>query len=231
MSWGERIILKYIFKYWSMKLRKVCQDKVKCPTFMKNWDTFGSMKAANCKTSSEILSSSERKWIVFCGGVRLNPLCTSATNWPILSAPVDIWRVWSSRWNENWQGKLKYSEETCPSATLFTTNPTWPDLGSNRASAVGSLRLTAWAMARPRKWNSMSVCIRHETFRHGAFKPVWTKFEVTVLIAPDYKKHTSPLFIYVYQLNKNTVRVEWAPHTLKNLHNIRQNSSCLVAPD
>jgi hypothetical protein len=27
--------------------------------------------------------------------------------------------------------KPKYSEKTCPSATLSTTNPTWPDLGSN----------------------------------------------------------------------------------------------------
>jgi hypothetical protein len=38
--------------------------------------------------------------------------------------------VSSSRWNENWQGKPKYSEKTCPSATL-SINPTWPDLGSN----------------------------------------------------------------------------------------------------
>jgi hypothetical protein len=37
----------------------------------------------------------------------------------------------SSRLNENWQGKLKYSERTCPSATLSTTNSTWHDLGSN----------------------------------------------------------------------------------------------------
>jgi hypothetical protein len=36
------------------------------------------------------------------------------------------WRIW---WNENWQGKPKYSEKTCPSATLSTTNPTWPDPG------------------------------------------------------------------------------------------------------
>jgi hypothetical protein len=28
-------------------------------------------------------------------------------------------------------GKNNYSEKTCPSATLSTTNPTWPDLGSN----------------------------------------------------------------------------------------------------
>jgi hypothetical protein len=39
--------------------------------------------------------------------------------------------MWSSQWNENWQGKPKYSEKTCLSATLSTTNPTWPDLGSN----------------------------------------------------------------------------------------------------
>jgi hypothetical protein len=32
------------------------------------------------------------------------------------------WRNW---WNKDWQGKPKYSEKTCPSATLSTTNPTW----------------------------------------------------------------------------------------------------------
>jgi hypothetical protein len=32
------------------------------------------------------------------------------------------WRSW---WNERfWQGKPKYSEKTCPDATLLTTNPT-----------------------------------------------------------------------------------------------------------
>jgi hypothetical protein len=36
-----------------------------------------------------------------------------------------------AQWNENWQGKPKFSEKTCPSATLSATNPIWPDLGSN----------------------------------------------------------------------------------------------------
>jgi hypothetical protein len=63
------------------------------------------------------------------GGVRLSPLGTSATNWPIVPALRGRWWVWSTQWNENWQGKPKYSEKTCPSATLSTTNPTWPDLG------------------------------------------------------------------------------------------------------
>jgi hypothetical protein len=62
--------------------------------------------------------------------VRLSPLGTSATNCPIVPAPDDRW-VWNILWNGNWQGKSKYSEKTCPSATLSTTNPTWPDLGLN----------------------------------------------------------------------------------------------------
>jgi hypothetical protein len=47
------------------------------------------------------------------------------------------WWMWSSRWNENWQGKPKYSEKTYPSATLSTTNLTWPDLGSNHGRHGG----------------------------------------------------------------------------------------------
>jgi hypothetical protein len=69
--------------------------------------------------------------LVSWGGVRLSPLGTSATLWPIVPALGDRWWVWSSRWNENWQGKPKYSEKTFTSATLSTTNPTWPDLASN----------------------------------------------------------------------------------------------------
>jgi hypothetical protein len=35
------------------------------------------------------------------------------------------------RWKEIDRGKPKYSEKNCPSATLFTTNPTWTDPGLN----------------------------------------------------------------------------------------------------
>jgi hypothetical protein len=80
--------------------------------------------------------------------VRLSALATSATNWSIVTAPDDRWWVWSSRWNENWQGKPKYLEKTCPSATLSTTNPTYPDPRWNPDTALGRYRLTAWAMAR-----------------------------------------------------------------------------------
>jgi hypothetical protein len=32
-----------------------------------------------------------------------------------------------NRWNEDWQGKPKYSKKTCHSTTLSTKNPTWLD--------------------------------------------------------------------------------------------------------
>jgi hypothetical protein len=80
-------------------------------------------------------------FLVSWGGGRLSPRGTSATNWPTVPAPDDRWWWWwwmrSSRWNENWHGKPKYSEKTCPSTTLPTTNPTWPDLGSNSGRRGG----------------------------------------------------------------------------------------------
>jgi hypothetical protein len=45
------------------------------------------------------------------------------------------WRIW---WNDDWRWKPKYSEKSCPSAILSTTNPTWPEWAWSRATAVGS---------------------------------------------------------------------------------------------
>jgi hypothetical protein len=75
-----------------------------------------------------------------CGGT----LGTAATYWPTVPAPDDgwwwLWRYW---WTEDWQGQPKYSEQTCPSATLSTTNPTWLDPGWTRAAAV-IVQLMKW---------------------------------------------------------------------------------------
>jgi hypothetical protein len=72
---------------------------------------------------------------------------------PIVLAPDDRWGwLWSNWWNEDWQGKPKYSEKTCPSATLSTTNPTWPDLGSNpdrRGGKPATNRLSYGAANHP----------------------------------------------------------------------------------
>jgi hypothetical protein len=63
------------------------------------------------------------------------------------------WRI--IRWNENWQGKPKYLEKTCPTATLSTTNPTWPDPGSNpgrRGGKPATNRLSYGAAYRTLLW-------------------------------------------------------------------------------
>jgi hypothetical protein len=52
--------------------------------------------------------------------------------WPIVPAPdYRWWWLWRNWWNEDWQGKAKYSEKTWLGATLSTTNPTRLDPGLN----------------------------------------------------------------------------------------------------
>jgi hypothetical protein len=60
-------------------------------------------------------------------------------DWPIVPTPDDRWWwLWSNWWNDDRQGKPKYSEKTYPTAILSTTNPTWPDAGSNPGRRGGS---------------------------------------------------------------------------------------------
>jgi hypothetical protein len=82
------------------------------------------------------------------GGVRLSPLGTSSTVWPIVPAPDDRWWwLWSNRRNEDWQGKPKYSEKTCRSVH-HESHMTWPGIepGPPRGE---SRRRTSWAMVQP----------------------------------------------------------------------------------
>jgi hypothetical protein len=98
----------------------------------------GESENLSLKSGAELITDiyshlSSFFFLVSWDGMRLSPLGTSAINWPIVPAPDDRWWwVWSGRWNENWQVKPKYADKTYPSATLSTTNPTWPpDLDSN----------------------------------------------------------------------------------------------------
>jgi hypothetical protein len=63
------------------------------------------------------------------GGVQTGPTRHVGHLLAYCTCPGWLWG-WRIGWNE-WKGKPKYSEKTYPSATLSTTNPTWPDLGSN----------------------------------------------------------------------------------------------------
>jgi hypothetical protein len=70
--------------------------------------------------------------------------------WPIVPAPGDYEDGKVSGMNGFGRGnRNKYSEKTCPDATLSTTNPTCQARARTRAAVVGSHRLTASALARP----------------------------------------------------------------------------------
>jgi hypothetical protein len=76
-------------------------------------------------------------------------LGTSVTNWLIVPAPNDKWWMWSSRWNQNWQGNRSTRRKPAPVPLCPPQIPhdmTWP---GTQVAAVGTRRITSWAMARP----------------------------------------------------------------------------------
>jgi hypothetical protein len=78
------------------------------------------------------------------------------------------WKIW---WNDDWQGKPKYSEKTCPSATLSTTNPTWTDPGSNAGRRGGKSAINSLSYgAALRKDNRLNRVKRIDLTRWNYFK-------------------------------------------------------------
>jgi hypothetical protein len=102
---------------------------------------------------------------------------TAATPGLLCQPRVIVKMIWRSRWNVDWQGKPKFSlEKTCRSATFVHHKiPHDQTRVWTRAVAVGSRRLTAWAMARPTYIHTYCFpCMLHS---------VWI----------------SPVFIYLYE--------------------------------
>jgi hypothetical protein len=81
--------------------------------------------------------------------------------WPIVPVPDDRWWwLWKNWWNEDWQGKPNYSEKTCPSAILSTTNSTWLDPVLNpgrRGGKPATNRLNYGAGHRPSYYRQSSI--------------------------------------------------------------------------
>jgi hypothetical protein len=90
--------------------------------------------------------------IVWGGGwVQLGPLCTAATNRPIVPAPGD-YDDGEILWND-WQGKPKYSENL-PQCRFVHHKPHMPAWTRTLVAAVAGQRITAWATA----WPSTTHC-------------------------------------------------------------------------
>jgi hypothetical protein len=98
----------------------------------------------------------------------------------LLCQPRVIMMMGRNWWND-WQGKPKYSEKTCPNAALSITNPTCCRTRT-RATAVGSQRLTAWATARPRS----GECWKKKNFAMpGIEPPVARRYTDWVIPTPE----------------------------------------------
>jgi hypothetical protein len=108
------------FLNWILYTRKHKVSETRF-AFILRWgegDTYsvGSLRKLEDRTSGHLS--------VPLGWGQTIPLGTPACSVTIVPAPNGRW-VCVIRWNENWQRKSKFSEKTCPSATLSTTNPTW----------------------------------------------------------------------------------------------------------
>jgi hypothetical protein len=120
------------------------------------------------------------------------------------------WRI--IRWNKDWQGKTKYSEKTCPSATLSTTNPTWPDLGSKPGRRGG----------KPAT-NRSTALLLEQSFR-------WIGFQWSMLIAFIYRANISSVkFILVIILFRSALwrRMDEWKHSSAHLNTRRECSVSL----
>jgi hypothetical protein len=148
-------IVDFLPEIWTKNLSNESQSIIACATLL---DTIRRIQLWSiCLSGKSIQISSQTSCPFSCarnfwhwGAVTLrHPFFLSwvetdaATVWPIVPAQDDRWWwLWSNRLNANWQGKPKYSEKTCPSATLSTTNPTWLNRARTKAATVRDRRLT-----------------------------------------------------------------------------------------
>jgi hypothetical protein len=104
------------------------------------------------------------------------------------ACPGLLWRWRIIRWNEDWQGKPKYSEKTCPSATLSTTNPTWPDPGSNPGRRGGK--------AATNRLSYVGAKLQ-ETSHKAANVPVEIQTENFLNTRQEHYHYTNPLWFFI----------------------------------
>jgi hypothetical protein len=112
---------------------------------------------------------------------KLGPLDTSASNWPIVPAPGDC------EDGEFGGGNRSTRRKPAPAPLCSPQIPLDQTRARTRAFAVGSQRLTAWAMARPGSKNKPSkrpawsrgpaeLCFQRTTRRYVARFPLFFSF-------------------------------------------------------
>jgi hypothetical protein len=106
-------------------------------------------------------SSSARFFLIRSvgGGVQLGPLGTEATDWPIVACPGWLW-WWSIWWMKIGKGNRSTRRNPAPAPPCPPQIPLDQTQDRTQAAAVGSQRLTAWAMAQPSSERKFSLDIQ-----------------------------------------------------------------------
>jgi hypothetical protein len=145
------------------------------------------------------------------------------------------WWLWR---NANWQGKPKYSEKTCPSATLSTTNTTWPDPGSNPGRHGGkpaTNRLSYGTASIDCKLNNIHSFINGSMallLGPGLFFSFVIFFTQTVGLLGRVVSPSQGRYLYTGQ-HKHRINAETNIHVLNGIRNYdprvraSEDSSCL----
>jgi hypothetical protein len=148
LRYTKNIFIIYIFVH----IRKSRKDKN-----MEKYNKFFHKTHNQYHVLVTKLEISNGNWIYWrlsflnshSGGVesKLGPLGTSATEWPIVPAPVDYDDGEFGRMKIG-RGNRSTRRKPAPAPLCPTQIPLDQTRARTRAAAVGSQRLTAWAMAR-----------------------------------------------------------------------------------
>jgi hypothetical protein len=125
---GKKVVHSEIKIRWYWNYVKGRDAAISCTGNVRHEQT--NIQSWSCRSSSGFFIS----FFITLSGVRLSLLVLR----PLLAyciSPGWLWWWWT--WWNDWQGRPKYSDKTCPSATLSTTNPTWLDPGSRSGSMWG----------------------------------------------------------------------------------------------
>jgi hypothetical protein len=130
----------------------------------------------------------------------------------LLFIPEVIYEYGELRWNDTDRGNRRTWRKTCPSSTLFTTNPTWTDRVRTRVSAVRDRLLKAWVMT----WHWIIRCcislpslVASVTFLSGV---LWleTEFKVCGYFSSQYSSTVGVNWIVAHTYSISiTYHVSW----------------------
>jgi hypothetical protein len=125
--------------------------------------------------------------------------------------------MWSSKWNENWQGRPKYSEKKLPQCHLSTTNSTCNGLDSKPGSSGGKPAMnhlsysTAYFTVYQGRY-FISTCSRYKIFHccREIMSPVSAYFNTCInnyLLRSMHKRELFQLLKLLLLLTENDIIV------------------------